>query len=184
MLWPLALALGWDPSPEPARSSSPWCSARSPAPASASAWPARCKALVTLAAANGLYLVLLLLSGMVIPLDELPGPAAGRRAGPARAAPSPRRSAAASPRGVDVPGRAWAVLAAWAVAGPARWPPASSAGSEVVSNTIAIYRDGHERTTSDHNHTTEAAGAADPSRATANDLAEAACAAATCARPS
>ena len=33
------------------------------------------KALVTLAAANGLYLVLLLLSGMVIPLDELPDPA-------------------------------------------------------------------------------------------------------------
>ena len=32
------------------------------------------KALVTLAAANGLFLVLLLLSGMVIPLDELPDP--------------------------------------------------------------------------------------------------------------
>jgi ABC-2 type transport system permease protein len=34
------------------------------------------RALTTLAAANGLYLVLLLLSGMVIPLDELPDPVA------------------------------------------------------------------------------------------------------------
>ncbi len=43
----------------------------------------RLKALVTLAAANGLYLVLLLLSGMVIPLDELPDAARIGRACPA-----------------------------------------------------------------------------------------------------
>ena len=35
-----------------------------------------------------------------------------------------------------------------------------------------------------HNHTTEAVGEADPNPAMANDPAEAACAAATCARPS
>ena len=44
---------------------------------------------MTLAAANGLYLVLLLLSGMVIPLDELPGP--GRSRGPRPPQRRPRR---------------------------------------------------------------------------------------------
>ena len=94
---------------------------------SASAWPARCAALVTLAAANGLYLVLLLLSGMVIPLDELPG---GVRA-VARALPSGALAEAirgALTAGVDIPGRAWLVLAVWAVAAPPP-QPASSAGT-------------------------------------------------------
>ena len=36
----------------------------------------RLRAEATLAAANGLYLVLLLVSGMVVPLDRLPGPVA------------------------------------------------------------------------------------------------------------
>ena len=42
------------------------------------------RAEVTLAAANGLYLVLLLLGGMVFPLEKLPGPLRGF----ARALPS------------------------------------------------------------------------------------------------
>jgi len=73
-------------------------------------------ALTTLAAANGLYLVLLLLGGMVIPLSKLPG---GLRA-VARALPAAALSDAlhASLAGVSVPGRAWAVLAVWAVIGP------------------------------------------------------------------
>ena len=73
-------------------------------------------ALTTLAAANGLYLVLLLLGGMVVPLGKLPG---GLRAA-ARALPAAALSDAlhAALGGAAVPGRAWAVLAVWAVAAP------------------------------------------------------------------
>ncbi|HZQ28404.1 MAG TPA: ABC transporter permease [Acidimicrobiales bacterium] len=74
-------------------------------------------ALTTLAAANGLYLVLLLLGGMVVPLSKLPG---GLRA-VARALPAAALSDGlhAAFTGLAVPGRVWVVLAAWAVAAPA-----------------------------------------------------------------
>jgi ABC-2 type transport system permease protein len=116
VLWLLALALGWDPSPRAgfvaavvlgtvACAGLGLCLAGS------------LKALVTLAAANGLYLVLLLLSGMVIPLDELPGPArAVARALPSGALAEAVRGTLTD--GASVPGRAWLVLAAWAVASP------------------------------------------------------------------
>ena len=73
-------------------------------------------ALTTLAAANGLYLVLLLLSGMLIPMAELPAGVAGV----ARALPSGALADAlhASLAGGSVPRRAWLVLAGWAVASP------------------------------------------------------------------
>ena len=75
------------------------------------------RALATLAAANGLYLVLLLLSGMVIPVDELPSAArAVARALPSGALAEAVRGSLTA--GVDIPGRAWLVLAAWAVAAP------------------------------------------------------------------
>lgn len=116
LLWLVALALGWDPSPRlgfiaamvlgtVACAGLGLCLAGS------------LKALVTLAAANGLFLVLLLLSGMVIPLDELPGPArAVARALPSGALTEAVRGALTE--GMSVPGRAWAVLTAWAIAGP------------------------------------------------------------------
>ena len=74
-------------------------------------------ALTTLAAANGLYLVLLLLSGMLIPLRELPAAVAAV----ARALPSGALAEALHETlgGGTVPGRAWVVLALWAVAAPA-----------------------------------------------------------------
>jgi ABC-2 type transport system permease protein len=74
-------------------------------------------ALTTLAAANGLYLVLLLLSGMLIPLKELPSGVAAV----ARALPSGALADAlhASLGGHAVPGRAWVVLVAWALVSPA-----------------------------------------------------------------
>jgi ABC-2 type transport system permease protein len=72
---------------------------------------------VTLAAANGLYLVLLLIGGMVVPLSELPS--------------AVRFVAELLPSGAlaqalvgtlstahTVPAKAWFVLAAWAVAAP------------------------------------------------------------------
>jgi ABC-2 type transport system permease protein len=67
---------------------------------------------VTLAAANGLYLALLLLGGMVFP--------SGLR-DVAQALPAGALSDAlhgALTTGAGVPGRAWVVLAAWAVAAP------------------------------------------------------------------
>jgi ABC-2 type transport system permease protein len=76
------------------------------------------RAEVTLALANGLYLLLLLLGGMVIPLTKLP---AGLRAF-AEALPSGALSealhAALSAGGGGVPVRAWVVLAAWAIGAP------------------------------------------------------------------
>ncbi|HWW53254.1 MAG TPA: ABC transporter permease, partial [Acidimicrobiales bacterium] len=75
------------------------------------------KAEVTLAAANGLYLVLLLLGGMVVPLSRLPGPLEGvARALPAAALSDALRATLGT--GAAVPGRAWIVLAVWAVAAP------------------------------------------------------------------
>jgi ABC-2 type transport system permease protein len=76
----------------------------------------RLRGEAVLAAANGLYLVLLLLGGMVIPLAELPGPLrAVSRALPAAALSDVLHAASTA---AAVPGRAWLVLVAWAVAAP------------------------------------------------------------------
>ena len=79
-------------------------------------------ALTTLAAANGVYLLLLLVSGMVVSLDELPsGLASLARLLPSTALAEVLRAGLASG---EVRGGSLAVLAAWAVAAPlaaARW---------------------------------------------------------------
>jgi ABC-2 type transport system permease protein len=73
---------------------------------------------VTLAAANGLYLVLLLLGGMVFPLDRLPGALrAVAELLPAAALSAALDGALTAP--AAAPGKAWAVLVVWAVAAPA-----------------------------------------------------------------
>ena len=75
-------------------------------------------ALTTLAAANGLYLVLLLLGGMVVPMAKLP--AAIRTV--ARLLPAAALSDAvhgALSTAGTVPARAWIVLTAWAIVAPA-----------------------------------------------------------------
>ena len=72
---------------------------------------------LTLAAANGLYLVLLLISGMLVPLTSLPS--ALRSV--AELLPSAALAQAlvgTLSAGQSVPGKAWIVLAAWAVAAP------------------------------------------------------------------
>ena len=115
VLWPLALALGWDPSAQLAFALAVVLGT------AAFAGLALClagtqKALVTLAAANGIFLVLLLMSGMVIPLDELPDPVrALARALPSGALAEVVRSTLGDSAAT---GRAWAVLALWAVVGP------------------------------------------------------------------
>jgi ABC-2 type transport system permease protein len=76
------------------------------------------RAEITLAAANGLYLVLLLLGGMVFSLDKLPR---GLRT-VARWLPSAALSDALHggfSAGAAIPTRAWVVLAVWAVVAPA-----------------------------------------------------------------
>lgn len=73
-------------------------------------------AFTTLAAANGLYLVLLLLSGMLIPLDELPSwLAAIARLLPSAALADSLRAALGASGGSATP---WIVLVAWAAAAP------------------------------------------------------------------
>ncbi|MBW3610179.1 MAG: ABC transporter permease [Actinobacteria bacterium] len=73
---------------------------------------------VTLAAANGLYLVLLLLGGMVFPLDRLPAALeAVARLLPAAALSGALDAALSAPPSVAV--GPWAVLATWAVVAPA-----------------------------------------------------------------
>jgi ABC-2 type transport system permease protein len=75
------------------------------------------RGLTTLAAANGLYVVLLLVSGFVFPLEELPS---GMRA-VARLLPSTAIGEllqAALRVGVDAGARPWLVLAAWAIVTP------------------------------------------------------------------
>lgn len=72
---------------------------------------------VTLAVANGVYIVLLLLGGMVIPLDRLPGPiAAVARVLPAGALSEVLQATLRD--GAPAAGTAWIVLAVWAVGAP------------------------------------------------------------------
>jgi ABC-2 type transport system permease protein len=78
----------------------------------------RLPGLVNLAAQNGIYLVLLLLGGMVVPLGKLPGPLrTGARLLPSTALSEALRGAL-GPAG-SVPTRSWIVLAVWAVVAPA-----------------------------------------------------------------
>ena len=74
MLVGVAVALGWRPDGNwllaLGRRAAGHRRLRRPRPALAG----RCPGEAVLAAANGLYLVLLLLGGMVFPLDRLPGP--------------------------------------------------------------------------------------------------------------
>lgn len=72
---------------------------------------------VTLALANALYIVLLLLGGMIVPLDELPGPIA-KVAELLPAAALSEVMGEAFTAGATASASAWAVLVAWAIAAP------------------------------------------------------------------
>jgi ABC-2 type transport system permease protein len=76
------------------------------------------RAEVTLAAANGLYLVLLLLGGMVVPLDKLPA-WLQRIADLLPAGALTQALTGTLTAGGSVPARAWAVLVVWAILTPA-----------------------------------------------------------------
>ncbi len=77
----------------------------------------RLRGEINLAAQNGLYIVLLLLGGMVIPFAKLPGPIrAVARALPSGALADVLRAALA--HAGSHPAGSWSVLAAWAVVTP------------------------------------------------------------------
>lgn len=117
VLWLVAVLLGWEPEVGVAGLAGAVILGTAAFAGLALCLAGRLRALVTLAAANGLYLVLLLVSGMVIPLDELPGAVrAVSRALPSGALAEAVRGTLTA--GIDVPGRAWLVLGAWAVAAP------------------------------------------------------------------
>jgi ABC-2 type transport system permease protein len=114
----VAFALGWDPGGTPALAVPAVALATVGFAGLGLLMAGALRAEITLAAANGLYLVLLLLGGMVFPLSSLPS---GVRT-VARALPSGALSDAmhgALSAGGSVPGRAWVVLAVWAVGAPA-----------------------------------------------------------------
>jgi ABC-2 type transport system permease protein len=123
-----ALALGWRPEVSPFPLVAGLILAVAAFTGLALVVAGRMRALMALAVANAVFVVLLLLSGMVFPLDELP---AGLRSA-ARALPS--TALAETTRGAlsedaPVPGRVWPVLIVWAVAAIAlavalfRWEP-------------------------------------------------------------
>jgi ABC-2 type transport system permease protein len=123
----LALALGWDPSGRAAISVVAVVLGGAGFAGIALTLAGRLPGLTNLAVTNALYLVLLLLGGMVFPLDELPaGLEAVARLTPAAALSTVLRDAMS---GADLAASELAVLGAWAVAAPAvaaltfRWDP-------------------------------------------------------------
>ena len=118
LLIAVAVALGWSP---PA---SGWLPALAAAVLGTAAFgglgllmAGTLPGLATLAGANALYLVLLLTGGMVIPLDELPGPLeAVVKLLPA--APLAEILTGSLIAGEQVAGWAWLSLGIWAVAAP------------------------------------------------------------------
>ncbi len=113
----VALALGWQPAGDPALAVAAMALATVAFAGLGLLMAGALRAEVTLAAANGLYLVLLLLGGMIFPLTELPtGLRRVAEALPAGALSDALHGSLVA--GSSVPGRAWLVLAVWAVAAP------------------------------------------------------------------
>jgi ABC-2 type transport system permease protein len=109
-----ALALGWDPSPAAGATLAAVALGTAAFGGLGLLMAGRLRGEVTLAAANGLYLVLLLLGGMVFPLAELPG---ALRA-VAELLPAAALSDVLGAAAVSEVADARLTLAAWAVAAP------------------------------------------------------------------
>ena len=117
VLVPVAVGLGWRPGGSAALAVAAILLATVAFAGLGLAMAGTLRAEATLAAANGLYLVLLLLGGMVVPLAKLPG---GLRA-LARALPAAALSGAldgALGGAGRIAAHDWVVLAAWAVGAP------------------------------------------------------------------
>lgn len=116
VLVPVALGLGWRPHARVAAAAGAVALATVAFAGLGLLMAGTLPALTVLAAANGLYLVLLLVSGMVVPLSELPG--ALREVSRALPAAALADALHAAFSGAAVPGRVWLVLGAWALAAP------------------------------------------------------------------
>lgn len=117
VLVPVALGLGWDPHGDVLAGIAAFLGATVAFAGLGLLMAGALRPEVTLAAANGLYLVLLLLGGMVVPLAKLPGGLADA----ARLLPAAALSDSlfhALGVGGAVPLEAWLVLLVWAVAAP------------------------------------------------------------------
>lgn len=113
----VGLLLGWGPGGHPAAAAPAMVLATVAFAGLGLLMAGTLRAEVTLAAANGLYIVLLLLGGMIFPVARLPGALRSvAEALPAAALSDALHGAFAS--GGAVPGEAWVVLAAWAAAAP------------------------------------------------------------------
>lgn len=127
VLVPVGLALGWRPDVEPLTVLGAVVLAAVGFAGAGLLLAGTLPGLVVLAAANGAYLVLLLLGDLVIPLEELPDAlAAAARLLPSAALAELLRDGFG---GDDAGTGPWLVLVAWAVAAPAaaarwfRWDP-------------------------------------------------------------
>jgi ABC-2 type transport system permease protein len=117
VLVPVALGLGWDPRGNVVAGIGAFLAATVAFAGLGLLMAGALRPEVTLAAANGLYLVLLLLGGMIVPLSKLPGGLADA----ARLLPAAALSDSlfhALGVGGAVPLEAWLVLLVWAVAAP------------------------------------------------------------------
>ncbi len=123
ILVPTAFALGWDPNGTTALVIPAYVFGTAAFAGIGLLMAGTLRGTVTLAAANGLYLVLLLLGGMVIPLSKLPsGLRAIAELSPAAALSTVMNAAFRA--GVHVPTKTWLVLVVWGLAAPAaavRW---------------------------------------------------------------
>jgi ABC-2 type transport system permease protein len=122
VLVPVGFALGWNPGGAGASAAIPGAIVAVLLGSTAFAgiglfMAGRLKAEVNLAAANGLYLVLLLLGGMIVPITKLPsGLQSFAKLLPAEALSAALHATLGA--GAAVPAESWAVLAVWAVAAP------------------------------------------------------------------
>jgi ABC-2 type transport system permease protein len=117
ILVPTALVLGWDPSGNLALVVPAYLLGTAAFAGIGLLMAGSLKATLTLAAANGLYLVLLLLGGMIIPLTKLPA-AIRFVAELLPAAALSQAMNAAFTAGAHAGAKAWIVLFVWAVAAP------------------------------------------------------------------
>ena len=116
VLVPVALLLGWDPGNDPGAALAAVVLATIAFAGLGLLMAGALRAEVTLAAANGLYLVLLLLGGMVIPLGKLPrGLRDAARLLPAAALSDTLHASLGTAASQPA---AWVVLAVWAVIAP------------------------------------------------------------------
>ncbi len=117
LLVPVSIALGWRPSHGVLPGLAAMVLATIAFSGLGLAMAGALRAEAVLAIANGLYLVLLLLGGMVIPLSQLPRPIElFAKVLPASALADALHAALGT--GAAVPDRAWVVLVAWAIATP------------------------------------------------------------------